>query len=112
MKLAPTLLLLLLAAVLEVGGDALMRRGLLAAAGPWPRLGFLAAGCVVLATYGIFVNLPAWDFGRLLGLYVVLFFIVAQAVNRLAFGVAPSAPVLVGGALILAGGVVMTVWRG
>ncbi|GAB0120288.1 hypothetical protein [Acidisoma sp. 7E03] len=111
MKLAPALLLLLLAAMLEVGGDALMRRGLLGT-GAGSRAGFLAAGTLVLAAYGLFVNLPAWDFGRLLGVYVVLFFVVAQMVNRVFFGVSPSLPVLLGGALILAGGVVMTFWRG
>lgn len=111
MKLAPALLLLLLAAMLEVGGDALMRRGLFGA-GPWTKAGFLAAGALVLAAYGLFVNLPAWDFGRLLGVYVVLFFVVAQMVNRVFFGVSPSLPVLLGGALILAGGAVMTLWRG
>ena len=32
---------------------------------------------VVLFTYGLTVNAPPWNFGKLLGLYVVFFFIIA-----------------------------------
>ena len=41
------------------------------------RLAFLAAGAIVFFAYGVTVNLPPWDFGRLLGVYVALFFLVA-----------------------------------
>ena len=111
MKIGFALLLLIIAAALEVGGDAIIRRGLLGH-GILARAGLILAGGLVLMLYGIFVNLPAWDFGRLLGIYVVLFFVIAQIVNRVAFGVSPSTPILAGGALIVAGGVVMTLWRG
>jgi small multidrug resistance family-3 protein len=60
-----------------------------------------------LFAYGWTVNAPAWDFGRLLGLYVVLFFIVAQLVSWVGFGQLPSRGVLIGGALIISGGVVI-----
>lgn len=53
------------------------------------------------------VNLGPWDFGRVLGVYVVLFFIVAQIVNRVAFGIVPGEGVWIGGALIVAGGLVL-----
>src|ERR1700760_1382575 len=71
------LAVLTLAAALESGGDALVRFGLHAPALPM-RIGFMAAGALVLFTYGVTVNLPPWDFGRLLGVYVALFFVVAQ----------------------------------
>jgi drug/metabolite transporter (DMT)-like permease len=103
-------LLLLLAAVLEAGGDALVRIGLhhstMASRGA-----FFAAGAIVLFAYGLAVNAPAWDFGRLLGVYVTLFFLVAQAINLIAFGVRPHLPIYVGGALIVGGGLVITLWR-
>ena len=104
--------LLCLAALLEVGGDALVRTGLLHG-GPsaTTRIGFMAAGALVLFIYGLSVNLPAWDFGRLLGLYVALFFVVAQIVNRVAFGASPGIPVLVGGVLIVTGGLVVAFWH-
>ncbi|WP_419758649.1 hypothetical protein [Acidisoma sp.] len=104
------LLLLLGAAVLEAGGDAVVRRGLHAESQAW-RLGLILLGGIVLTAYGAAVNLPPWDFGRLLGVYVTLFFVVAQVINLVVFGVAPSLPILVGGVLIIAGGAVMTVWH-
>ena len=56
------------------------------------------------------VNKPAWDFGRLLGIYVVFFFIVAQLISWLVFNQRPTMPIVVGGAFIVAGGVVMSVF--
>ena len=102
--------LLILAACLEAGGDALARTALHAHALP-VRLGFFGAAALVLFIYGVTVNLPPWDFGRLLGVYVALFFVVAQLINLFAFGVRPGLPVLAGGALILAGGLLMTFWN-
>lgn len=104
------LALLALAAALEVGGDALARTALHAHAMP-VRIGFFGTAALVLFIYGVTVNLPPWNFGRLLGVYVALFFVVAQIVNLLAFGVRPGLPVLAGGALIVAGGLVMTFWK-
>lgn len=105
-----TLALLVIAAVLEVGGDAIVRSGLKDHAGA-SRIVLMAAGGVVLFAYGVFVNIAPADFGKLLGIYVVLFFIVAQLVNLLAFGVRPGTPILMGGALIVAGGALITFWR-
>ncbi len=68
-----------------------------------------AAG--VLFSYGWVVNAPDWDFGRLLGVYVVIFFAVAQILSWAVFGQKPGVPVLLGGALIFAGGAVITLWR-
>jgi drug/metabolite transporter (DMT)-like permease len=104
------LLLLLGAAVLEAGGDAVVRRGLHAHGAAW-RLGLILAGGAVLMAYGVTVNLPPWDFGRLLGVYVTLFFLAAQIINALFFGVAPSMSIILGGALVIAGGLVMTFWH-
>ncbi len=90
-------LLLLVAACLEVGGDAIVRVGLKTHSGV-PQLALVVLGGAVLLAYGIFVNIAPADFGRLLGVYVVLFFVVAQLVNLLAFGIRPGIPILVGGA--------------
>jgi hypothetical protein len=103
-------LLLLLAAVLEAGGDALVRAGL-HSPGSFGRVGLFIAAAAVLFAYGLMVNAPAWDFGRLLGVYVTLFFLVAQAINLIFFGIRPGPPVFVGGALIVAGGLVITLWH-
>jgi drug/metabolite transporter (DMT)-like permease len=101
--------LLLLAACLEAGGDALVRLGLHHHHG-MARIGLFLAGAAVLFVYGLSVNAPNWDFGRLLGVYVTLFFLVAQLVNFVVFGARPGLPILLGGALIVSGGVLMTLW--
>lgn len=100
------ILWLVLAAWLEVGGDALIRWGL---RGP-QKIG-LFLGALVLFAYGLSVNLPKWDFGRLMGVYIAVFFVVSQIVAVVAFREKLQPPALVGGALIIAGGVVMSIWR-
>jgi drug/metabolite transporter superfamily protein YnfA len=98
---------LFLAAVLEAGGDALVRFGLHAAPGR-TRLGLLGTGAVVLFCYGYVVNTPNWDFGRLLGIYVVFFFFfVAQLIGWLVFNQIPTRMVYLGGAFIVLGGVIL-----
>jgi small multidrug resistance family-3 protein len=110
MNLFAAYLMLLGAAALEAGGDALVRTGL-HSANTASRFGLFAAGAVILFGYGVAVNAPPWDFGKLLGVYVTLFFVVAQLMNFVFFSVPPDAPVLVGGAFIVAGGLVITFWR-
>jgi drug/metabolite transporter superfamily protein YnfA len=96
---------LALAAVLEVSGDYLMRMGL----GGW-RWG-LIAGALALAGYGLLVNQPAWGFGRTLGLYIAIFFVVSQIIAFLAAGERPSPSLWLGGALVVAGGLVIHLGR-
>ncbi len=104
------LAVLTLAAFLEVWGDSFFQSGFYRSSG-FGRACALAAGVAVLACYGSVVNVPRWDFGRLLGVYVVLFFLVAQVVAKLRFGQSPTPSVYAGGALIVAGGLVMMLWR-
>jgi small multidrug resistance family-3 protein len=56
------------------------------------------------------VNAPPWDFGRLLGIYVVFFFVIAQLISWLVFNQPPSRGVWVGGAFVVLGGVIISVW--
>jgi len=99
------ILILLAAALLEAGGDAVVRTGL-HTSGTARTLWFLA-GAIVLFAYGWVVNSPPWDFGKLLGIYVVFFFLVAQTINWIFFKQQPSGAVLIGGLLILSGGAVI-----
>ena len=101
-----TILILFFAALCEASGDALVRYGLRSSAA-WQRGAFFLAGALVLFLYGWAVNRPPWDFGKLLGLYVVFFFVIAQVMSWLAFRQPPSLHVLLGGTLILAGGAVI-----
>jgi hypothetical protein len=102
--------LLALAALFEAFGDSLFQSGMHRSAGATRGL-FFAFGAVVLALYGFTVNIPDWDFGKLLGVYVVLFFLMAQVLAKVRFNQAPTAPIYVGGALITVGGMIIAFWR-
>jgi drug/metabolite transporter superfamily protein YnfA len=107
MTLATTLLLLVFSALLEVGGDALIRSGQREHRLAF-KLSLMFLGAAALAIYGYLVNVSPWDFGRLLGLYVVIFFVVAQLISWLVFHQKPGLGVLVGGSFIIAGGFILT----
>jgi hypothetical protein len=100
-------LVLLLAAFLEAYGDSCFQTALHRSSGMSRTVAFLG-GVASLAAYGLVVNVPPWDFGELLGMYVVLFFLVAQVVARVRFGQTPTLPVVLGGTLIVAGGVIIS----
>ena len=106
-----TLVVLSLAAFFEVYGDSFFQAGLHRTTGVSRYLAF-AAGAATLALYGLAVNTPPWDFGKLLGVYVVLVFLMAQVVAKVRFQQTPTTPILVGGSLIVAGGAVITLWKG
>ena len=101
------LFLLSVAAFLEVYGDSCFQSALYRATGMTRALAF-AGGAVSLAAYGLIVNAPRWEFGKLIGVYVVIFFLLAQIVARIRFGQTPTPGILIGGALIVAGGVVIS----
>jgi drug/metabolite transporter superfamily protein YnfA len=107
MRQTTALLILLAAALLEAGGDALVRLGLHASASS-ARVLFWVIGAVVLFSYGYVVNAPPWDFGRLLGIYVVFFFVVAQIISWAAFHQPPDRWVVIGGCFVVVGGLVMS----
>ena len=101
---------LALAAYLEVQGDACFQSGLYNASGS-KRLAWFLAGTLVLVAYSLFLNSSKIDFGKLLGIYVVLFFLVAQLVAKLQFHQSPTKPICLGGAFIVLGGLIMTLWK-
>ncbi|MGO8817179.1 MAG: hypothetical protein ACLQVG_21255 [Terriglobia bacterium] len=107
MRYSLAMVILLCAACLEAGGDALMRAGIRSPTHV-RAAGFFLLGGLVLAFYGYTVNAPPWDFGRLLGVYVAFFFVVAQLISWLGFGHKPTPMILLGGALIVVGGCVVS----
>ena len=65
----------------------------------------------MLFGYGLSLNMAPLEFGRVVGLYIATLFVVWQIVNFIAFRSLPSLPVLGGGALIIAGGLIVSFWR-
>ena len=90
------------AALLEVGGDAVVRSGLRGR-----RWDVVVAGGLMLAAYGVVVNLVKWDFSRLLGAYVAVFALASVLAGRFWFGEVVPRSTWVGLALILFGGLVI-----
>jgi small multidrug resistance family-3 protein len=97
---------LITAAVLEAGGNALLRQGLLRAW--WP---LVVAGVATLGLYGLLVNQSGlqFDYGRLMGCYIVVFFVVSQVLALLIFHDRPSSLTLLGGTFILLGGLMILI---
>lgn len=98
------LLLLVLAALLEVGGDAGIRWGMRT-----NRWGFLVGGAALVA-YGVVVNLSTWNFSRLMGLYIAVFFVVSQILAVLLFQEKLTPVHGIAGVLIVSGGLVLLLY--
>lgn len=95
------------AAVLEVGGDAVIRKGLRGGMA-W----IIVAGFIILGFYGVVVNTVKWDFSRLLGVYVAVFAVVSVLTGRFVFKEAVPPSTWVGLAIIVVGGAVIQVGHG
>lgn len=106
----PIPLLLLVATLLEVSGDAVVRLAIYQHAGI-ARVTLFLAGAALLLGYGSSLNTAPIDFGRIVGLYIAILFVVWQIINFLVFRTLPGLPVWLGGALVLAGGSIITFWR-
>ena len=94
------------AAVLEVGGDAVMRKGLRGGI-VW----FILSGFLMLGCYGVVVNTVRWDFSRLLGVYVAVFAVVSVLAGRFVFKETVPVSTWLGLAIIVAGGAVIQAGR-
>jgi hypothetical protein len=100
---------LIVATTLEAIGDALLRLGL-HQHNTVPRTLLFLGGATLLFGYGLSLNLAPVDFGRVVGLYIATLFVVWQIVNFIVFRSVPTLPIVVGGALIIAGGSIVTLW--
>jgi hypothetical protein len=101
---------LVVATVAESFGDATIRIGLFEKTGS-ARFAMILGGAVLLLVYGLMLNLAPLPFARIVGCYIATLFLVWQAVAFITFRALPGAPVLLGGALIVAGGLVVSFWK-
>lgn len=108
--MAKIFLFLIVATSLETVGDAIVRIGIGQTA--WlSRTALFLSGAALLFGYGFCLNLAPAEFGKVVGLYIATLFVVWQITNFVVFGTLPGVPVLLGGALIVAGGLIVTFWR-
>ncbi|MBJ6725110.1 hypothetical protein [Geomesophilobacter sediminis] len=90
------------AAALEVGGDAVIRKGLRGSL-----LWLIVGGFLMLGCYGVVVNTVKWDFSKLLGVYVAVFAVVSILAGRFVFQETVPVSTWVGLGIIVAGGAVI-----
>jgi small multidrug resistance family-3 protein len=90
------------AAVLEVSGDAVIRKGLRGRG-----LAVIAAGFVMLGCYGIVVNMVKWDFSKMLGVYVAVFALISILFGRFAFQENIPGATWIGLAVIVCGAMII-----
>lgn len=90
------------AAIWEVAGDAVIRKGLRGSG--WA---VIVAGCVMLATYGVLVNSVKWDFSKLLGVYVAFFAAVGVLSGWIVFKETVPVSTWLGLAFIVVGGLIV-----
>ncbi len=95
----------------KVSGDAVVRMAIYKPCRP------RSDGALYLwrgTTFGLrlgSLNLAPLEFGQVVGLYIATLFIVWQVINYVAFRSLPTTPIVLGGSLIVAGGVIVTFWK-
>ena len=101
---------LVLATTMEVTGDAIVRMGIAQQA--WRvKLLYFAGGAALLFGYGFALNSAPIAFEKVVGLYIATLFVVWQIISHIAFRAVPTLSTLIGGALIIAGGLVVAFWQ-
>lgn len=98
---------LIVATILEVCGDAIVRRSIYEYTGTYRILCFVI-GAALLLGYGFTLNLAPVEFGKVVGLYIATLFIVWQVINYITFKTVPSPSMLLGGLMIVVGGLIVT----
>ena len=90
------------AALLEVSGDALIRKGLRGSG-----VLLIAFGILVLGCYGLVVNTVKWEFSKLLGVYIGIFAVTSILFGRLVFKESISSSTWIGVGIIVLGGLII-----
>ncbi len=90
------------AAILEVGGDAVVRKGLRGS-----NLMIIMIGFAVLGSYGVVVNMVKWDFSKLLGVYVAIFALISILFGRFVFQENIAITTWIGLIVIICGGMII-----
>jgi len=103
-------LFVLAATILEATGDSIVRIALHHPSQS-ARIGLFFVGGILLTLYGTSLNLAPVEFAAVTGLYVATLFVVFQITNYIFFRTAPTSAVMLGGTLIVAGGLIVSLWK-
>ena len=74
-------------------------------------MGLFLLGAALLTGYGTFLNLAPLEFGQVVGLYIATLFVMWQIITFITFRTVPTAPILLGGVLIVTGGLIVSFWK-
>lgn len=99
-------LFVLMATTFEAVGDAIVRSAL-HQDNARVRIGLFLLGSICLTLYGTFLNLAPVEFAQVVGFYIAMLFLTFQITNYAFFRVTPTVPVLAGGSLVVAGGLIV-----
>ncbi len=99
-------LFVLAATILEAAGDAIVRVALHQHSLPI-RTSLYLVGALSLTLYGTSLNLAPVEFAQVTGVYISTLFVMFQITNYLFFHARPTAPVVIGGSLIVVGGLIV-----
>jgi drug/metabolite transporter superfamily protein YnfA len=91
-----------LAAIFEVGGDAVIRMGI-----KNNNIILMFLGAAVLGAYGLIVNSIDWDFSKIFGVYVGMFAVVAVLFGKFLFREQVQLTTWLGLAVIILGGLII-----
>jgi hypothetical protein len=105
------LALVIVATIFEAVGDAVMRIALRYPYSLPGRIVLFGLASVLLAMYGMFLNLAPVEFATVTGVYLASLFVAFQIVNYLFFRHTPGPGVLVGGTFIVVGAAVIYFWK-
>ena len=95
---------------MEVTGDAIIRNGLSQRALSAKAVYFIG-GAMLLFGYGLTLNLAPIAFHKVVGIYIATLFVVWQIVSYAAYRSIPGPPILLGGAFIICGGLIVAFWQ-
>jgi hypothetical protein len=101
----------ILATIFEAVGDAVMRTALQNRYALAGRIGLFGLASVLLAMYGLFLNLAPVEFATVTGIYLASLFAMFQIVNYFFFRNVPTSGVLVGGCFIVVGAAIIYLWK-
>ena len=101
---------ILIATILEVVGDAIIRTSIYNHTGI-ARIGLMLVGTALLFGYGFSLNLAPVEFKEVVGLYIATLLVVWQIINVIVFRTMPTTPILIGGLFIVIGGLIVTFWK-